>query len=276
MTDSASPPPPLPITRAGGQGVNRSFASFRCISALILREMVTRYGRSPGGYAWAVLQPMGMILILAVAFSLLVRVPPLGNNFILFMATGLLVFQLYSNVSAAISKSLQYSRALLFYPAVTWIDALLARFILNIITDLLVMLLLFTVLIELADFTLILDVKQLVLSLSLAIALAFGIGSLNSVLFGFFPIWANVWAILNRPMFFISGILFLYENMPRDIQVYLWYNPLVHIVALMRAAFYPTYDATFASPVYVLCWAVIPAFLGIMLMRRYHREILNR
>ncbi|MCC5956800.1 MAG: hypothetical protein JJU07_11910, partial [Natronohydrobacter sp.] len=46
-------------------------ASFRSISALMLREMATRYGRTPGGYLWAVVEPLGMILILGYAWSLL-------------------------------------------------------------------------------------------------------------------------------------------------------------------------------------------------------------
>ncbi|MEL6475009.1 MAG: sugar ABC transporter permease, partial [Pseudomonadota bacterium] len=33
----------------------RRFASLRSIIALMLREMATSYGRSPGGYLWAVL-----------------------------------------------------------------------------------------------------------------------------------------------------------------------------------------------------------------------------
>ena len=37
---------------------NRRFASFRAIGALILREMATSYGRSPGGYIWAILEPV--------------------------------------------------------------------------------------------------------------------------------------------------------------------------------------------------------------------------
>ena len=32
--------------------------TFRTISALIMREMQTTYGRSPGGYLWAVLEPV--------------------------------------------------------------------------------------------------------------------------------------------------------------------------------------------------------------------------
>ena len=258
------------------KGVTRTFATPRAIMALILREMATRYGRSPGGYVWALLEPLGMILILSVVFAVLVRVPPLGNTFILFFATGYLPFQLYNNLSNSVARAINFSRALLFYPAVTWIDAVLARFFLNFLTDVLVMLLLFFAFISLADITLLLDIRPVVTAILLTAAFGFGVGIMNCVLFGFFPVWINIWSIATRPLFFVSGILFLYESMPDYIQAVLWYNPIIHITGLMRAGFYPTYDATYASPVYVLAVSVTLIFFGLMLMRRFHREILNR
>lgn len=55
----------------------------RNILALILREMSTRYGRTPGGYVWMIVEPMAGIMLLAVGFSLLLRSPSLGISFLL-------------------------------------------------------------------------------------------------------------------------------------------------------------------------------------------------
>ena len=63
---------------------NSSFRFVRTILALILREMSTTYGRSAGGYIWAVLEPAAGIALLAFAFSLALRAPSLGTNFALF------------------------------------------------------------------------------------------------------------------------------------------------------------------------------------------------
>ena len=156
--------------------LGRRFASGRAIAALILREMATRYGRSPGGYVWAVLEPLGMIIVLAAAFNLLVRVPPLGNNFILFFATGLLPFQLYGALNNNVARAMNFSRALLFYPAVTWVDALLARFTLTLLTDVLVMLLLLIVFVSVGVVTLLLCVGPFMLGIGLAGALGLGVG----------------------------------------------------------------------------------------------------
>ncbi len=61
----------------------------RAVMALILREMATSYGRSPGGYAWAVLEPLAGIALLTVVLSVAFHAPPLGSSFALFYIFGL-------------------------------------------------------------------------------------------------------------------------------------------------------------------------------------------
>ena len=267
---------PSAQTTKVNRGSNRSFATFRAVFALILREMATRYGRSPGGYIWAVLEPLGGIVILGFGFSLLVRTPALGTSFLMFFATGFLPFGMYSNLGGAIGRCINFSRALLFYPAVTWLDAVLARFILGVLTETFVMTIILTGLVLTTDTRTVLDINAIVLSVSLAAAMGLGVGLLNCVLFGLFDIWMSVWGILMRPMFLISGILFLYESMPATLQNILWYNPIMHVTGLMRRGFYTTYEASYVSVSYVLLFATICGFLGIVLMGRYHRVILNR
>ena len=71
----------------------------RVLFALIVRDMSAKFGRSVGGYLWAVAEPLGGIVLLAVAFSLALRTPPIGTSFLFFYATGVIPFSLYSNVA---------------------------------------------------------------------------------------------------------------------------------------------------------------------------------
>ena len=71
----------------------------RVLFALMVREMATKFGRSWGGYIWAIAEPLGGIMLLTVAFSFAFRKPPLGTNFALFYATGIIPFYLFSNVT---------------------------------------------------------------------------------------------------------------------------------------------------------------------------------
>lgn len=257
-------------------GSERRFATFRSISALILREMATRYGRSPGGYVWAIVEPAGAIIVLGVAMSIIVRVPPLGSSFILFFATAFLPLVLYQNLAGNVGRSINFSRALLFYPAVTWVDAAVARFILTTLTEVVVMIILFTGILVMTNDSGLIDIVTIVEAVCLAAYLGLALGTLNCALFGLFDVWMQVWGILTRPMFLISGVFFLYDDMPATAQNFLWWNPVLHITALMRRGFYSTYDGAYISIAYVLVLSTIILFLGVVLLGRYHRVILNR
>jgi len=263
--------PATPVIR----GASRRFATARTVLALMLREMSTSYGRSPGGYLWAVLEPLGSIILLSLGFALIARHPPIGTNFILFYATGFLPFALFQDVSHSIARCISYSRALLAYPAVTWMDALLARFILNTLTSLMVGYLILTGILVLFNTGAVISIGPILMALVMAITLAIGVGSMNCVLIGLFPTWSLIWSIVTRPLFLASGVIILFEDLPIWVRDILWYNPLIHVTGEIRRGFYPMYYASYASPAYVLTVGFVLTAFGFVLLGRYHREILN-
>jgi len=271
--------PPLPPSSVASDAAlrphRRRFASLRTIIALMLREMATTYGRSPGGYVWAVLQPVAGVALLAGLFSLAFRNPPLGVSFPLFYATGVVPFLMYMGISGRVSMSIIFSRPLLAYPSVTFMDALLARFVLNFLTEVMVAYIIFAGILLLFDTRAILDLPSILLSLGLAGALALGLGTLNCYLFTRFPIWQQVWSILMRPVFLVSCVLTVFDSMPRFAREILWYNPLVHLIGLMRRGFYTSYDAPYASPLYVITVSAVCLVMGLILLRRNQYQLLN-
>ena len=267
--------PPQPPTRGTVSG-RRSFPGARSVAALVLREMATSYGRSPGGYIWAILEPIGGILMLSLAFSAFLRNPSLGVSFPMFYATGMLPFLMYIELQGKIASALNFSKPLLAYPTVTFLDAILGRFILGVMTKLLVSYLIFGGIMLIYETRVTLDFPHIFESFALAALLGLGLGTLTCFVFTRFPMAQQAWGILMKPIFLVSGIFYLYETIPNPYQSYLWYNPLVHVVGIMRKGFYPTYDASYASPVYVLSIALISLTLGLLLLWRYHAEILNR
>lgn len=253
----------------------RRFRSSRTIAALILREMSTTYGRSPGGYVWAILEPVAAIAVLSAVFSAGFKSPPIGNNFPLFFAAGYLPFALFNEVSLKIAQSLRFSKQLLAYPAVKYTDAILARLILNTLTQLLVAFLVVAGIEIIFDLNTIIRIGPIFVGLAMAVALGFGIGTMNCYLMTAFPVWERVWRIATRPLVLISGVIFLYENMPTAAQDILWYNPLVHVTGVMRRGFFISYEADYVSAVYAFGTALVLAAFGMLLLYRNHQMIQN-
>ena len=252
----------------------RRFATLRAVLALMLREMATSYGRSPGGYLWAVLEPVGGIAILTLIFSFGFSAPSLGTNFPIFYATGLLPFMMFNSVCNRVSTALLFSKSLLAYPAVTFVDALLARFLVNTVTQAMVAYVVFGGILMMYDTRTLPAPLLIAQSLGLTAALALGVGTLNAYLIARFAVWQVIWSILTRPLFLISGIFFLFNAMPHPMRDVIWFNPLVHVVGIMRAGFYPTYNAQYTSTTYVLMVSLVTFAVGLMLLRRSHRDFL--
>lgn len=256
----------------------RSFKTPRTVMALILREMTTSYGRSPGGYLWALLEPVGAVAMITMVFSLGLRLrsPSLGTSFVLFYATGMMSFQIYQRVQSKVTKSITFSRPLLFYPGVTYMDTIFARFILNYLTQLAAFCLVMGGVIGFFDTRAVLELVPILTALAMSGILALGVGTLNAYLMPSFPLWTSLWGIATAPLFFLSSVFYTYEDLPTIGKDILWYNPIVHIVGMMRRGFYPNYDSIWVSKTYVFGLSLLLLFFGVLLLGRYHRDIVNQ
>ena len=235
----------------------------RVLSALMHREMITRYGRSSLGYAWAVLEPAAFIALLSLLFAQIAHSPPIGRSFALFYATGYVGFHWFHDISSVTARSVFVNRPLLAFPPVTPLDAVLARFVLQALTGIATGAVIFgTILWVFAD-PVALDARALMSAFALAACLGLGVGLANCWLFAQSRSWELAWGVISRPLFLISCVFFTFQSLPGFAREVLWYNPLIHVTAHMRAGFYPVYDASHASPRYVVAVALALGLAGI-------------
>jgi len=243
--------------------------------ALVLREMATTHGKSPGGYIWAVLEPVAAIALMTMIFSVGFRAPSIGINFPIFYATGVLPFSLFMDVSSKIAASLMFSKALLAYPKVTFVDAIIGRLIVCVMTQLMVNYVVFVGILATFETRTGPDLPVIATSYAMAIVLGLGVGTLNCFLMTTFPVWQRIWSVVTRPLFIVSCVFFVYDTIPQPYRDYLWYNPLVHVVGMMRHGFYPSYDAPYVSAIYVFAVGLGLMVIGLVFLRHYHRDLLN-
>jgi len=175
----------------------------------------------------------------------------------------------------AVGGSIAFSKNLLRYPVVTWMDAMIARFTLNTLTSLLVTYILIAGLLEVTETKVIIEIPPILLALMLAAFLGLGLGAMNCALNGMLAPWPLIWSIITRPLFLASGILIMYEDLPEAAQNIIWYIPHMHISGIMRSGFYPTYTPDYVSVTYVVTFCLVTLCFGLILLGRFHRDILN-
>jgi capsular polysaccharide transport system permease protein len=247
----------------------------RAVGALMLREMATRYVRTPGGFLWSVVEPVAAVLVLTFALSLVVHAPSLGTSFVVFYASGYLPFLLFSTLQGHVQQALRFSRPLLAYPSVAWIDAIIARFALNLVAGLAVTSVVLAGLAMTTGEIAVVRPGALLLALGLAALLGLGIGVLNCLMVGLFPVWGQVWAIVSRPLFLVAGVIFVLEDLPQRLAEVLWLTPWIHLSGLFRSGLYAEYAPEHVFVPLVLGWSLVPLVLGLALLRRHAEEILR-
>ncbi|TDL76224.1 sugar ABC transporter permease [Palleronia sediminis] len=275
QTDETGGLPPGVANLQGSGNVAGRGSFLRSITALVLREMMTKYGRSPGGYVWALLEPIGMIVVLSFAFALVLRTPSLGNSFVLFYASGYLPFTMFMKLNTGSATSMRKSKSLLSFPAISWFDAILSNAILTVMTQLLVTYIILMGILVLTDVSAHIDPVPVVEAMGLAALLGVGVGTTVCALAGLYPLFLQVWKIVTRPLLLASAVLYILEDMPGIARDILWWNPVVHITGLARTGVFPTYTGGYISVAYVVFVSLVLLAFGLALLGRYHQEILR-
>jgi len=172
--------------------------------------------------------------------------------------------------------SLTYSKPMLAYPRVIWLDAILARFILNLLTLSAAFCIVISLIFLFIETRTIITIVPVLVGLGMSVILGLGTGMANCLLIGLFPVWDIIWKILSRPLFIASGVIFIYEDMPETVQSLLWWNPLIHASGLVRSGFYPTYTPSYVSLTFGFGVGLAFICFGLLFLRAYHSKILHR
>lgn len=248
--------------------------AIRSILALVLREVSATDGRAGLGFLWAVAEPVLGIALLCAAFAVFFDQPPLGRDFALFYATGILPFLFVFDTSNRVAQAVRYSRPMLLFPRVSATDAVLARWLLNGLVHLVIWGLVLggiAVVRPVPPFPLL----ALAVPLGLAALLAFGVGCFSCALGSFWPAWPRIWSVVAKPLFLVSGVFFLPDGLASGVRDLILWNPVSHVVMMVRAAVYAGYDGDLAQPLFVLTVALGLSVLGLIWLPAAARAVLQ-
>jgi capsular polysaccharide transport system permease protein len=107
------------------------------------------------------------------------------------------------------------------------------------------------------------------------VTFGFGVGMINAVMRAFIPNWLTLFAFFLGPLWLLSGIFFIVDEIPEPARGYLLYNPVLHFIIWFRSGFYPAYSHTYLDRSYALEWSTACLVLGLVLVRVAHRKILE-
>ena len=243
------------------------------INALVLRETRTRFGKHKLGYAWALLEPTLMILTFLAMFAVVDRATAGEMDTFGFLATGIVPYLLFTKSVVQVSQAINGNKGLLFYPQVKPLDVVFARIVLEFCTYVAVFILLMTANVFFHQSLNLSEPMLIIVGFCLASLLGAGLGLVFMGLGQLSNATDRARGPLMRPFFWVSGLFFTVESLPQEYRKLVVYNPVIHVVELVRAGWYPTYDATFVNIPYVLVWILGLLFIGLILETATRRKI---
>jgi capsular polysaccharide transport system permease protein len=247
---------------------------WRVIHALVIRETRTRFGDSTLGYGWALLEPILHILMLSLVFAVLMHGrPPIGTQFFIFYYTGIIPYHIFVHTSSSMTYAVTANGALLQLPVVGTFDVILARGLLELVTDILVAVILLAGFGAIGMGTLPDDFSGLAAAVATVWLLGCGFGFVNAVVNAFFKSWDKIWAQLTRILYFCSGIFYVPGMMPDWIRDALAWNPVLQGVDWFRASFFSDYEPHWLDRSYLMAVAGLVLVAGLALERALRRRL---
>lgn len=245
------------------------------MTAVMLRDMRTRYFNHGLGFLIVSLWPLAHMLILIGIYTLFGRTVPFGDSMPVFFLTGLIPTLTFMYVSRFMSLSLILNRPMLAFPVVKVLDIMAARVLLEIIAAFLTLFFAFTILLLSGDTPFPQDPFQASYAYLAVLLLAIGVGSVASVITMFFPFFATLYGLSMIVIYISSGTVFVAAALPESLVYPLSFNPVLHAVEWMRLAYYEGYSDRILDKEYLIGFGMTSLCLGLLMERMLRRIMLE-
>lgn len=251
--------------------------TFTVWKALFLREAVTRLSARRGAWLWILFEPIAYLIFLMTIFGFIFHRVISGVDGTMFIVTGLLGFFLARNTALQCMGAITGNSALFAYRQVFPIDTVLVRIALEGFIMFLCSLLLLAGA-GLAGLHVIPNDPVLVLAAVGGLWLnGAGLGLIFSVAGELFPSLDVIARFLFRPLYFISGVMIPAITHPQPYRDWLFLNPFLHGLELLRAAYFaPFHMAPEANFFYLYGFALVTIFLGLALHVRFSDRLVEQ
>ncbi|EDP6837172.1 ABC transporter permease [Campylobacter lari] len=243
---------------------------FNVIHALFFRELKTRFGINKYlGYFWVIGEPMMVVLVITSIIAAIRefhhQIMPEGISIFLFLAVGIIPFFMFRSIINQLLHGIGANLALFSYKPIRPIHVFIARALLEFC----IYFTIFICVMFLAGWFLHMQVipkhfLEVMFSFFLLVIFGFAMGMCFSIAGHFAEPLKMALGYLNAILYWTSLVVFPVWVVPKPILDILYYNPLLHIMELLKYNFFQNYplldDYNYYYP--IACLSAI-LFLGL-------------
>lgn len=254
--------------------VRASAVEWRVVHALLMREVLTRFGRHNIGFLWLFVEPMLFTLGVTALWSLARQLHGSNLPIAAFALTGYSAVLLWRNMPGRTIGAVEPNLALMYHRNVKVMDIFLARLILEAAGATISFVVLSIVFIAMG----MIDPPEDVLRVTIGwfmltwfgFSLAVFLGALNEE----YQIVEKLWHPSAYLIFPLSGAAFLVDALPAAAQQSVLYLPMVHGVEYVREGYFGSQINAHYDLQYMALCNTLLLLLGMAQLRKISRTVI--
>lgn len=245
------------------------------VTALMVRNIMGRYGRGNLGFLWLVLEPMFLVGGIILLWTVLYPAGKHGVSVAAFVISGYLPLTLWRHLIGT-PRLMSGNFGLLYHRRMTVFDVIVARSLTEIAGVSAAGLVVFFLLLSVGAIDWIEDASLVLAGWLMMCWLGFGMGCLIAGLSEKSEVIENLIQPTQYLLLPVSGVFFMVSWLPKSAQDYALLVPLVHAYEMFRAGFFGRAVETHYSMAYVSLWAILLTTLGIWAMMSSRKRLAFR
>ena len=269
---------PDPVNGPGRGRPDRSFArslalQVRVIGALLLREVITRYGRHNIGFLWLFVEPMIFTLGITALWTATQSAHNIRLPIVAFAVTGYSSVLLWRNMPNRLVGAIEPNLALMYHRNVKVIDVYFARLALEALGASISFSVLAICFIAMGWMQWPEDIGKVLLGWFMlawfGASLAIFVGTISERT----DLVEKVWAPMTYLTFPLSGAAYMVDWLPAAAQQAVLYLPMVHGVELLREGYFGSAVRAHYDIVYMASACLGLTFIGLVQERHISRRL---
>lgn len=245
----------------------------RIVSALMIREMTTRYGRDGLGFAWIVLEPMSFCVGVLILWSLTKPAFEHGIRLQAFSLTGYMCIILLRHMISYSFTAIQANMGLLHHRQVKPLHVLISRNVLELGGTTATFILVYVALLALGLINVPANLLLTYCGWLMMAWLASGMALLMTGLAIRFEPIERVVGLMTYVLVPLSGAFFMIAWLPPKAQKIMLYIPFPHAVEMLRAGVFGPFVETHYDWFYPLAWGMVLNLVGLLLIATSRDQI---
>jgi capsular polysaccharide transport system permease protein len=239
----------------------------RIIGALMMREVITRFGRHNLGALWLIAEPMIFTLGVAAVWTAAGLHRQSGIPIIAFAITGYSSVLMWRNTVGMCARAIQSNINLLYHRNVKVIDVLLTRVALEIggATASFMALTLFFIVIEWVQAPQ--DLMRVLFGWLMLAWFGAGLSLTIGAATAYTPIIERIWQPMAYLLFPFSGAAYMADWLPTNAREILLLLPMVHSVEVIREGFFGGVVRYHYDMAYMAMCNLVLTLTGLWLVR---------